>query len=726
MIHLLNQIREHISHRGLNITIHDLKKLCADHHLMSMMSKIESVANDYELMTHFFESGFEDSHRNELYQKLQRQLYTLILEMKVDCIADVNPTFKQCRVNALSTPCEYENIEETLSQYDQELAMASLDENAEEQQRQIHLRLLPYRIYLFNLIYTSKPWSKHESEIITKLLLSPFVDVIDQQILLGAMLMAQRMVFDIQKFNTLCNVVCNTDNFYIRSRALVAIALGLPDPVDQDIYADAISSSLDVLFTMDGIDQELVDLQTQLLLCMETTRNDKTINDEIMPTLMKSSQQMMEQNNFDSDNLDSLLHPDIEEKRMEAVEASIDKMRNMQKDGADIFFSSFSQAKRYSFFYTMMNWFCPFYIEHPQLSAMKNKDIPAPFLNKIITGEMFCNSDKYSFILSLIQVINHIPKDILEMMHKGEVTPMFEDKTEGEAIIRRSYLNDLYRFFNLYPDSKSFRNPFVSDESVCIFLNKTLGSRFEGSSHLLRVCRQLLRRRHFNALDKMLQLYADENDVEWLKLKAINHEQKKEYALATRYFNEAIQIIPDNPLLFSRAANSAYLGGQYELALKFYQTYFDLVTEDEDTDVEEYRVALCEFKISRIDDGMKRLFRLSYNDPDNILYRQALAWGYMLQHKFSDAMNVYAGINESELKAVDVLRKSITQWMNNSISEAVVTLKHFVELNSTNKQDNVLDMMFEQLHLLNLEPEVFDKCKIEALILIDLALKNHL
>ncbi len=719
MLATLKQIREHIQNRGIGITIHDLKKLCSVNHLGRVLNDIESVENDYELLTRFFASGFEDAEREKLYRKLECRTYNIILGLLADCAADQNPTFKQCRTNALSFPFEYSTIEETLSKYDQELALASLDANADEKQKNIHQRLFQYRIFLFNNIYTSRPWSQSEAETMIQVLLSPLVDVIDQQIILGAILMAQRTVFDAWKFHTLCEVVNKTDNIYVRERALVGIALALPDDIDRYVSAEIIDNALETLFSVDGIEQDITDLQTQLLLCMETASNERTINNDILPTLMKNSQQMMNNLETDEAKLDSLLHPDIDEKRMEEVEASIDRMRNMQKNGADIFFSSFSQAKRFSFFYTPMNWFCPFYIEHPQVATMNFKDLPTAFLDKIVVGEMFCNSDKYSFILSLAHVINQIPKDMLELMQKGEVSPMFEEKaTETNAFVRRSYLNDLYRFFNLYSDKGSFRNPFASDESVCFFLNDVFLNHFLDTPYALRVCRQLLKHRCFSALDRMLVRYANDDEIEWLKLLAINNEHKGDFVKALTFFRIALEKAPENRLLLSRTANAAFLAGRFDDALEYYQRYADLAVEGDDIEVEEYRMSLCEFQTDRIDDGMKRLFRLSYNDPQNTIYRSSLAWGYLKQKKYSDALTTYESLDKPEV--LDVLRLAIAQWMNRHIEDAVATLKRYIDLSADDKSGNVLDHVAEQLselHLLSLY-------KTEAMILIDLALKD--
>lgn len=721
MIETIRQIRTHIAHRGLGITIYELKKLCTDHHLGAAMEKIAAVENDYDLMTRFFAGGFEDAERENLYNKLELRLYNIILDLLIDCEADVNPTFKQCRINAMSVPDGFENIEETLSRYDQELSLASLDANPEEKQKELHQQLLRYRIFVFNFIYTSRLWTKTEADLMTHALLSPFVDTIDQQIILGAILLAQRTVFDVWKFKTLCTVAAQTDNLFVRERALVAIAFGMPDSLDLDMYDQMISPSFDMLLEKEGMCKELVDLQTQIILCMETKKNEKTISNEILPSLLKNSQKLMEGKESDEEKLESLLHPDNEEKQMEEIEASVDKIRNMQQNGADVFFSSFSHAKRFPFFYTLMNWFCPFYFEHPQIAVKDFKDMPMSFMKKITVGHVFCNSDKYSFILSMAQVIHILPKDLLNLMQNGEASPAFEMMTDDDVVlIRRSYLGDLYRFFNLYTDKSNFKNPFSTDLSACFFCN-TLMEKLQESNYIKRVCRQLFRHHCFNALDNMLGRYAISDDLEWLKLLALNEKYKKNYKPSFEYFRKAAELAPDNKLLLSRTANAAFLAQRYNDACNYYNQYFALCTDEDDTDEDEFQLALSEICICKFEDAMNRLYRLSYNHPEQVDYRKAMIYGYMLEKKFPEALDIYKGIPDDKLGANDLLRKCITQWQCGKNEDAVGTLKQYVQI-STETRNKVLDELFSQIEHYHLPTQ---KNRLEAMILIDLALKDN-
>lgn len=126
-------------------------------------------------------------------------------------------------------------------------------------------------------------------------------------------------------------------------------------------------------------------------------------------------------------------------------------MMNMQKAGSDIYFGGFSQMKRFPFFYHAANWFCPFYLEHPEISSTVDKLKDTPLLTNILNNGPFCDSDKYSFTLAVASVISHIPANMREMFNTKEAlgqTVSDEDQRQP-AYIRRMILQDMYRFFRL-------------------------------------------------------------------------------------------------------------------------------------------------------------------------------------------------------------------------------------------------------------------------------------
>lgn len=142
----------------------------------------------------------------------------------------------------------------------------------------------------------------------------------------------------------------------------------------------------------------------------------------------------------------------------------------MQKAGSDIYFGGFSQMKRFPFFYHAANWFCPFYLEHPEISSTVDKLKDTPLLTNILNNGPFCDSDKYSFTLAVASVISHIPANMREMFNTKEAlgqTVSDEDQRQP-AYIRRMILQDMYRFFRLFHQRGQLVNPFDKSNSIFV------------------------------------------------------------------------------------------------------------------------------------------------------------------------------------------------------------------------------------------------------------------
>ena len=95
-------------------------------------------------------------------------------------------------------------------------------------------------------------------------------------------------------------------------------------------------------------------------------------------------------------------------------------MAEMQRNGSDIYFGGFKQMKRYPFFYTLSNWFCPFYQEHPGLSNTTSKLKNSKFLDILQKNGPFCDSDKFSFALALATVVDKIPENMRSALNEKE------------------------------------------------------------------------------------------------------------------------------------------------------------------------------------------------------------------------------------------------------------------------------------------------------------------
>jgi hypothetical protein len=81
--------------------------------------------------------------------------------------------------------------------------------------------------------------------------------------------------------------------------------------------------------------QDVLDLQKQLVYCINTRQDNEKIQQDIIPTLMKNQNFTISRDGIitekEDHSLEDILNPNAEEERMEEMEESIQKMVEMQR-----------------------------------------------------------------------------------------------------------------------------------------------------------------------------------------------------------------------------------------------------------------------------------------------------------------------------------------------------------------------------------------------------------
>ncbi len=122
-----------------------------------------------------------------------------------------------------------------------------------------------------------------------------------------------------------------------------------------------------------------------------------------------------------------------------------------------------------AFFRELGNWFMPFTTEHSAFGNQLSKNqTEKDMLDSMTLAAFMCNSDKYSLYFSMMQ----LPDQARQMMmgQFGSQASEMIQQTKEELISKRGkleiisgqYIQDLYRFFKLYPGHLDFDDIFTS------------------------------------------------------------------------------------------------------------------------------------------------------------------------------------------------------------------------------------------------------------------------
>ena len=666
--------------KRLSNAIEILEQLYVQRPSLMGHGEFEAIKTDYQLMVDFMGRGFSDSHRESLYSSLLQRLYRVTADLEISWrCRNVSAYVNSFRViDHLNTSHDF--IRTVLESFVSDIAMLSLqpEETREQKTAELYERHHSFMNRLFNSLWTSCQWTDDDCTFYTELLLSPTVVSTDQQVIVSAISLGAMNQFDINKLKTLVNVYQKATNEHVRQRALVGWVLSVFEGMDIFPEQDAIVRKL---CENPAITKELLTLQIQFFYSKDAEKDNDKIQRDIMPDIMRNSNLtigrlgIMEK---EEDTIESILHQDADEKRMEQLEEKVRKMMDMQKQGSDIYFGGFSQMKRFPFFSDMVNWFTPFYLNHPALRSVINKLGDTKFLNTLMERSNFCESDRYSFAFALEQVISQLPSDIKEVMGSDvALGPLAESDDREDAIsIRRTYLQDLYRFFRLYPTAKDFINPF-EDNGKSDFVADTFFFTYKSfmgtglDDVKLRLALHLYKHKQMMELAELLTTFQSD-DPRYAILMGYTNIDMGKVEFAYQFFDYALKAEPDNQWALKGKARAALDNEDYITAEEVYSKLLKLKPNHK-TYTMNRCVALL--KLGRTSEVREELFRLDYQYPDDMNVKRILAWAMLSDNSLDKASQLYDTLLTSNPAHEDYLNAGYCQWAMGNIQKAVALFR---------------------------------------------------
>lgn len=641
---------------------------------------LEAIEADYRLMRECFERGLRDPKGEEMYDSLLRRTHRLYCSVRLESIVRNRQAFATCRNIAAAFAKRDGSVKDALEGFVQEVAMATLLPEAQQRQavRKAYATHQRYMEELFNHIVAGGPWSDDTAKEYRETLLSPTTDPNDALTITSAVTLALRTVFDANKWTVLADVYAKTTQENLKQRVLVGMMLTLPGK-ETELYGE-IRERLEGVCRSENTRREILEMQMQMVYCTRTKNDTEEIQRDIMPTLIKNNNLKLTRSGVieEDDSTNDVLDPGATDRNMAELEAKMDKMRNMQKAGSDIFFSGFSRMKRFSFFYQISNWFTPFYPEHPDLTNAMD-DGTRKLAENVVESGPFCDSDKYSFALAFATVADKLPKGVKEMIAGGHggMTASNADRT-SPAYIRRMYLHDLYRFYMVYRDRQNFTSPFDDNErktrdGMLFMANPVLDGLAD--KECAEAARFLLRLRLYGMVadfvgernrrglaggDEMLMLGS-----------ALIRLGRYEEACAT--FQALPESAKGDEAAMKGMADSLFMTRQYAKAA---DAYAQLIGKAGSKKQYVLHHSLALINCGKAKEGMDSLFRLDYEGPADSNVKRAIAWGYLTDAKPQEAERIYGQIGD-DWSDDDTLNCGYAKWAQGKNSEAAEMFRKY-------------------------------------------------
>ena len=542
---------------------------------------------------------------------------------------------------------------------------------------------------LFHTTWASLFWNEAEKAEADALLQSEQTATDDKALFISALTLSLMDHFDPAKIHLLLQFLLRPEAdktlplpLYARALTAVALTAYLYDrriPLHPDI-----AGCYSLLSDLPSFSNALALLQLQLLYSRESPKTEIRIKEEILPDFLRRTHQQMDKFHLGEDsffNEKMEKNPEWEEALQNSGMADMmEELQNMMAQGEDIFLSSFAQIKNYPFFRELTAWLMPFgtYRSH-LLRALQNQ--PADPQNSSIRlpeliGEFhtMCDSDKYSFLLTLYS----IPEAQRSMVINGlsaqteELKALSDTPAASLREIMRHYVQDFYRFLNLYSRRSEFANFFRTP--LYLFHTHSLQTALSDSESLRTFAEFFFRKELWSeaeSLYRSLTESASETDHELYQKLGYSLQQQEKYRSALQAYSQADLLRPDQKWTLRNQAFCARKMGHYEDALTFLERLRSMLKGSPSSSL-LMQIGTCHLMMEKIPEAMQLFFEAEYIDEHSPRPWRSIAWCSFLSGKLPQARRYYEKLLAlPQPSREDHLNAAHTAWAMNETAEAV-------------------------------------------------------
>jgi tetratricopeptide (TPR) repeat protein len=661
-----------------------LKRWASDLQNWTAAEKISELETNYKYMIHYLVEGNKDPEQQKIYHRLVRDMYLLADDL-LDQWQTRNSSsvfFEKVRVANVRQPLSIEEYRDIIIRQIDTFSVIGLLPDGEEKRTRSRQNAVKQEHTIQDLFYTvfSSPRAKEEEvKAYREFLDHAGIPVPVKCMLISSLTMNVLQRFDQRKVDLLFDSCSHTES-EVSLRATVGIVPVLRQYKNRWKYYPEITGRLSVMADDAVFARRLMTVIIQFIQAHETEKITKKLMEEIIPEMMKLSPMIGKKINLEEWMGESGLDEKNPEWQKILDEAGLtDKLQEfteMQMGGADVFHSTFSNLKNYPFFNEMSNWFLPFDKQHSSLQPFfTDKPESDSLLSTMLNTSMICNSDKYSFCFSIMVMPEQYRKMMVAQLgaESEELKKMAEEELllnpyQKEETICKQYVQDLYRFFKLYPRKTEFLDIFAAP--LDYHRLKPFFPVVSEAKNLERIALYYFEKNNFReAAETYLMLTKKGNPTSetWQKI-GYCHQMLGKVKEALDAYLKADLMDENNPWVLRRMAHCYRLLKEPESALQHYRRLEQLKPDDLNI---QLNIGHCFLELDEYAEALNYYFKVDLLSPDNTRAWRSIAWCAFLSRKFDVAQRYYAQIIENKPNTHDYLNAGHVEFCLSNTREAV-------------------------------------------------------
>ena len=600
------------------------------------VDKLEDLQLNYRYLIQYFVSGVDDPQRKLVYNKLIAKCFVLNSELQEELLLRNSSNFEYTQKRYFPHTKGHISANElynALNYYHNQTNFFLDDKNNHE----IELKRLRSNFEanlpeLFGWFWLSSNYQADEKKLFSQLMSNDYPGWIEKSLVVSALTLNLWRMFDESKLLLLFDCF-ESNNQVVKQRTLVGLCIILAKYNRFIPFFPSIRNRLVLLIDDSHTLENFQNIFIQLISTADTEKISKKMQEEILPEMLKISPLL--KNKMDTENLAN--NDEWQEENPEwqdildksGISEKLQELTELQLEGADVYMSTFAMLKSFPFFSQFCNWFLPFDGNHSSVNELFKSD-DKTLLTAFVGNNVMCNSDKYSFCLSILQM----PESQRAMLNKSFImeAEQLDEMSKDEAILKpdlaaknlsKQYIQDLFRFFKLHPQHSEFKDMFITSLSMHrTFLFDIIANE---SNLISNISEYYFSKNHYKQALELFQKNLERTVPTASLYQKIGYsfQQISQISNALDAYLKADIIQPDDSWTVKKIALCYRLTGDYTKALEYYK-HTDFLKPNQQSVL--LQIANCYFELNKFKEALNIYLKIDAESDENYNIWRAIAW----------------------------------------------------------------------------------------------------
>ena len=683
---IVNILQQHRIHEALPA----ITTLVENSSSWELKEELSNIKYEYKCMLDYFSEGIIDTEREKIYNGFIQRLYLLVDKTASDILTreDYNLYYgikRSVKKNGYTLTSLLRDYEKAVNEYNLYSEVDSAERDVNKTNSLLKTKEMT-ECELFKYVWTSFPQNTIDINSLKTFFESETYPTYLKSLIVSAILLSLMQYYNESLLVLLLNNYNSDDvNLSMKSLCVAIIVMFMYKERVKD--STSVATTLDAMCDNPQFTSDVKNLLYLLIRSKNTERITKKVEEELIPKLMKIYPKVFKKfksNNVTIDLSDLESNPQWKDMlERDGITKKIDELNKLQMEGSDVFIGTFSHLKSFPFFSEVSNWFLPFHQDHSMFAGVLGNN-ESKLIDMILDSRFFCDSDKYSFIASMTSVpesqrsmmlsqLNE-QSNALQELKNSELPASHSIKRETVANL---YIQNLYRFFKLFPRKSEFADPF--NNSFDITGIDCLTQRMDMCDTIQVIGEFYLKNEYYKEAIKYFKtLYSLKPDcnASILQKTGFCYQNLEDYNRAIDYYKK-YELLADKDLWNLRHMAACYR------ALKNPETALRYYCEAESLSPDNIAICLnighCLLELERYEDALKYYYKVYYLEPDSPRVWRPIAWCLFVQGNFEQSHIYYDKIVQDKPNSLDYMNYGHLYFAEGKIKDAISMYRKSIE-----------------------------------------------